>query len=120
MLVGKLQHYGIRALAKDWFVSYLSGEIKLLPSAILHRINNIFRGVPQGSVFGQLLFLLYVNDFRNSSNVLYFRLFEDDANLFDAGKSLHDFESALNIELQNVHTWLCSNKLSLNIKNLIM
>ena len=70
--------------------------------------------VPEGSVLSPLVFLLNVNAFSNSSNVLDFRLFADDANLFDAGKSLHDFEYALNIEL------LCSNKLSLNIKNQIM
>ena len=58
---------------------------------------------------------MYVNDFCNCSSVLDLHLFADDANLFYSDKKLPDLELVLNIELQKVHIWLCSNKLSLNV-----
>ena len=72
-------------------------------------------GVPQGSVLGPLLFLLYINDFNTSSNQLDFHLFADDSNLFYAHKSLLGLETTVNNELQEVFSWLCANILSLNV-----
>ena len=60
-------------------------------------------------------FLLYINDICNSSSLLTFHLFADDSNLFYKNKCLNALESTINNELSNVYTWLCSNKLSLNI-----
>lgn len=72
-------------------------------------------GVPQGSILGLLLFLLYINDFSNSSQTLDFHIFADDSNLFYANKSLLDLERVINNELNSIHNWLCANKLVLNI-----
>ena len=72
-------------------------------------------GVPQGSVLGPLLFLVYINDFNNSSDLLDFHLFADDSNLFYAHKNLRSLEEHLNQQLINIHNWLCANKLSLNV-----
>lgn len=72
-------------------------------------------GVPQGSVLGPLLFLVYINDFSNCSEIPDFHLFVDDANLVYKHKNLTILESKVNNELVNIHTWLSANKLSLNI-----
>ena len=79
-------------------------------------IQTVCCGVPQGSVLGPPLFLIYINDFHNCSELLDFHLFADDANLFFKHKDINILEGKINSELANVHIWLSANKLSLNIK----
>ena len=117
ILIQKLDYYGIRGIANDWFVSYLSNRCQFVSLGdVTSDLQTVGCGVPQGSVLGPLLFLLYVNDFKHCSEVLDFHLFADDANLFYKHKSLTALEITLNNELVNVHNWLCANKLSLNVE----
>ena len=117
ILIKKLEYYGIRGIAKDWFCSYLTNRKQFVSIGNAKSEEKpITCGVPQGSVLGPLLFLIYINDFHNSATDIDFHLFADDSNLFSSHKSLQTLEANLNIALCGVNEWLCANKLSLNIE----
>ena len=69
---------------------------------ISSNLNDINCGIPQGSVLGPLLFLLYINDFYKCSEIFDFHHFADDSNLFYENENLLDLESNINRELANI------------------
>jgi hypothetical protein len=117
ILLRKLVLYGVRGIANEWFSSYLSNrhqfvEIDSVKSALLP----VICGVPQGSILGPLLFILYVNDLANVSKLAKTIMFADDTNLFFSGSNLSDIVHTINVELGKFCLWFKLNKLSLNIK----
>ena len=78
--------------------------------------NTISCGIPQGSILGPLLFLLYINDLSAACKFSSPILFADDTNLFFSGTNMEIMEKEINAELIHISLWLKINKLSLNVK----
>ena len=116
ILIQKLDYYGIRGNALNLFKSYLTERQQFTEIGdTLSDMEYIKCGVPQGSILGPILFLLYINDITESSTLLKFYLFADDTTLFYSCKADNNTEVVLNNELSKVSSWLASNKLSLNV-----
>ena len=114
ILLEKLDHYGIRGKAKDWFRSYLDGREQYVDwNGSKSDKLPILTGVPQGSILGPLLFLIYINDLPAAAE-LKCVLFADDSNLLIRGNDLTVIKNKLNKELVNVNDYFKCNKLKLN------
>ena len=117
ILLKKLYFYGVRGTPYDWFSSYLSERQQFV------NVNNsnssvkfVSHGVPQGSILGPLLFLIFINDLPNVSPFFKFCMFADDSTLtckFDNSNELQ-IRNKLENELIVVQNWLNMNKIKIN------
>ena len=121
ILISKLEHYGIRGVCLNLFKNYLANRQQCTEiNGTISDIEITKCGFPQGSILGPLLFLIYINDVVNSSELLKFYLFADDTTLFYSSKNKAETEDTVNREIGKVTNWLISNKLSLNIKKVLL
>ena len=116
ILFSKLEHYGVRGVALKWIKSYLSNRKQFVKiKDTCSECYDITCGVPQGSILGPLLFILYVNDLRKALKRATSSLFADDTSIYYSHSDVKQLETTLNSELRNLDTWMKSNKLSVNI-----
>ena len=116
ILFKKLKALGLNQIAINWFVSYLRDREQIVDIAGTYsQACNIACGVPQGSILGPLLFLIYVNDM-NASVKCKLILYVDDSALLVSGKDVVKIEQVLSRELKALNEWLEENRLSLHLR----
>ena len=116
ILLDKLYYYGVRGQAHLWFESYLTDrKQKVQIASVDSRLMKISYGVPQGSILGPLLFLLYINDLRHTAQKSLVHHFADGTNLIISDRSLKNFRLIMNEELKYLYEWLYANRLSLSV-----
>ena len=115
ILLSKLYHYDIRGTANAWFSSYLSSRNqRVVINGVSSYKSSMTCGVPQGSILGPHLLLLYINDTHMSVQSSIIHHFADDTNLLYSDRSIKHLGSVLNKDLSLLYDWLCANRLSLN------
>jgi len=115
ILLHKLYHYGFRGVSHNWFTSYLMNRKQYVSyNSTLSSYENVHCGVPQGSILGPLLFILYMNDICSTFKLLSFILFADDTTVFYSNSDINNVYDTINCELKEVCNWFKCNKLSLN------
>lgn len=116
LLLKKLQTYGVKNGELRWFESYLTErkqKVKL-QDTVSNQISNHL-GVPQGSILGPLLFILYVNDLGNCLQHCKIEMFADDTAIYVEAKTIEEATAKMNGDLNTLYKKICENKLKLNI-----
>ena len=127
ILMDKLKYYGLNETSLNWFRSYLHDRYQYTEyNGTCSDVINLTRGVPQGSILGPLLFIIYMNDIHVATSNFKAILYADDTNLlspmcsFSSSNSLNptnltEVTNSINDELSHVHEWLLINKLLVNV-----
>ena len=116
ILLQKLEQYGVIGLEHTWFSSYLKNRHQLCRvNGVASNMEEIKHGVPQGSCFGPLLFLIYINDLPFSLKNGEVTMYADDTSISYSSKNIEVLNETLNSDLNSLKQWLEGNKLSLNV-----
>ena len=116
ILIYKLSYYGIKGIPLQWFIDYLCNRKQYV--YVNGKISNqvtVECGVPQGSILGPLLFLIYINDIHYTSDKLNYILFADDTSVYLTGNNTNSLISSMNNQLKHIDTWMKRNHLILNV-----
>ena len=115
ILIRKLELYGVRGIALDLFKSYLSDRYQAVRvNGVISDFRVINTGVPQGSVLGPILYLIYVNELPSISHLFSMCLYADDTTLIFENKEKNELVSMCNEGIDIFYSWCCSNRLSIN------
>ena len=116
ILLMKLACYGVDDQGLAWFRSYLSNRQQICHvNGVYSKKDFIKCGVPQGSILGPVLFLLYINDLPRCLDYSIARLFADDTNMTFTGCNIESIQEQMSRDLDKIFQWLCANKLTLNV-----
>ena len=110
-----MEHYGIRGISSSWFKNYLSDREQFVSiNGIESGTMKMICGVPQGSVLGPMLFLIFINDLPNATELLTL-LFADDTTFQISDTNIKNLFNSANLELEKASSWFKVNKLTLNV-----
>ena len=116
ILLKKLEYYGIKGIPNYWLTDYLTRrQQRVKIGNIFSTYKDITCGVPQGSILGPLLFLIYINDMHTATKYSTLYHFADDTNLLYSNKNEKLLRKNINSDLNLIFQWLCANRLSVNV-----
>ena len=122
IMLTKLQYYGITGTSLQWFKSYLTGRRQYVQfKDSLSSQSPLTTGVPQGSILGPLMFIIYMNDIAEVTDKFHFTIYADDTTLIapicsfavNSNKDYKEISTNINKELEIITDWLALNKLSM-------
>ena len=115
ILIQKLNYYGIRGIANNLFSSYLQNRTQFVSiNGFDSNVNAICCDVPQGSILGPLLFVIYINDLHFAIKYCKVHHFADDTNLLNFNNSIKKIKKQVGHDLKYLSNWLNANKIYLN------